>query len=87
MNASDKAKELIGKYWNQIYYNTVNIIWERKINDKPNLMLMQCIACGIICVDEIISYQNVLIEEIGADKDGYLPTYWKEVKSEIEKLK
>jgi len=73
MTPKEKAKELVDRcYW---------VFGDGYLGD-------QHIQCALIAVDELIENQNgmqdFLLKEI-----GYLipsPTYWQEVKQEIEKI-
>lgn len=52
--AKEKAKEIVEKYWNQIYYGALKIIWDHQIGGKPNLMLAQSVSCALLEVEAIL---------------------------------
>ena len=73
MTPEQKAKELFGKY---AMYLRANLMYDEEANEDAK-------ECALIAVDEII------------ESDWFIPTlrdkhewtsYWKEVKTEIEKL-
>ena len=76
MEAKEKAKQLVDKYWNKLYEIQSRII--------PTELTEQSKQCALICVDEIL--KNIT-EEVLTYKPFMMNTdYWKEVKQEINKL-
>ena len=80
MDAKEKAKELIEKYIGipnceqTLYHETCEGFICSHIAKQ----------CALIAVDEIINYQQIVLEHFPSD--GHHPSYWQSVKEEIEKL-
>ena len=66
-----------------------------KMNNKP-ISLQEWTSCSQyaredlirkcnIIVDEILKYQNIVLEQFPSDR--YKPNYWQEVKQELENFK
>tara|TARA_R110002153_G_scaffold256860_4_gene415848 strand:- start:446 stop:667 length:222 start_codon:yes stop_codon:yes gene_type:complete len=73
MKAKDKARELVGYYFNEV--SDVNPLED---------ILVAAKKCAFICVYEILK-ENKRIN-LGGAFPTPLTEYWKEVKQEIEKL-
>lgn len=74
MEAKEKAKELVEKF-----YHLFKITLENSISKR------EAQQCALIAVEELInesSYDNIHIGRRGLDDN----TYWRQVKSEIEKM-
>lgn len=72
MNAKDKAKELISKFW--IFADNSDTFGQHIIIKNFNAK-----QCALICVDEILNELTELHHKTPL-------LFWKEVKQEIEKL-
>ena len=87
MTPKEKAKELVDKFLSKIPFADTNVYkdWKKEMNDKAK-------QCALIAVDEIIDFENRIVEQlkkITEDANGKFTCeskYWKEVKTEIEKI-
>ena len=77
MNAQDKAKQLVEKY-----YNLFSIQLENEIS------MMEAKRCSLLAVQEIILQWDYIDTYIADLKGALNPNlkYWLQVKTEIEKI-
>lgn len=77
MNAQDKAKQLVEKY-----YNLFSIQLENEIS------MMEAKRCALLAVQEIILQWDYIDTYIADLKGALNPNlkYWLQVKTEIEKI-
>ena len=78
MNAKEKAKELVNKYF--------DLKWQSYSRNKTSIKQMSKLSskkCALICVDEILQLPCLTDEAWLNVEDEYKVQYWKEVKEEI----
>jgi hypothetical protein len=73
MTPKQKAKELFGKY---AMYLRANLMYDEEANEDAK-------RCALIAVDEIIEANPIAFDQ---DDNCIEKNWWKEVKTEIEKL-
>jgi hypothetical protein len=73
MTPKEKAKELFGKY---AMYLRANLRYDEEANEDAK-------ECALIAVDEIIASNPIAFDE---QDNCIAKQWWKEVKTEIEKL-
>jgi hypothetical protein len=83
MNAAEKAKELVEKYWDICVGNSIPVNFNKKWNGKDNnLILERAKQCALIAVDECYKEAYKQGNEIAIIRQEF----WQQVKEEIEKL-
>jgi len=83
MTPKEKAIELISKYF-KILAKSSGYKGLKTVEDTHKFGKLEqiSISCAIIAVDEILKYQNIILEQFPSD--GYKPNYWQEVKQELD---
>jgi hypothetical protein len=78
MTPTDKAKDLLNKYW---IYLRANLMYDEEAKEDAKV-------CALIAVEETINTLNYDIRDLDVRGSVLLDliTYWREVKTEIEKL-
>jgi len=86
MKAELKAKEIYKKYIDAIYIDASLDDTVESANKKITQHHLDCKQCALICVDEIMKYNDIYAENQHLTNWGNYQKYWQEVKEHINKL-